>query len=101
MVAWDTHFVHVLDSARAKFVSCNDAIERLLDLIKYEWKVDQFTNLDLLGSLVDVLLQAVAEDGNDVQQHSIGYVCILMKVVYYARDRAKCSGGFRQLCHAS
>ncbi|CDH56371.1 hypothetical protein RO3G_09444 [Lichtheimia corymbifera JMRC:FSU:9682] len=50
------------DSARAKFVSCNDAIERLLDLIKYEWKVDQFTNLDLLGSLVDVLLQAVAED---------------------------------------
>ncbi|KAI7882556.1 ARM repeat-containing protein [Lichtheimia hyalospora FSU 10163] len=50
------------DSARLKFVSCNDAIERLLDLIKYEWQVDQFSNLDLLGSLVDTLLQGVAED---------------------------------------
>lgn len=72
-----------------------------MDLIKYEWQVDQFTNLDLLGSLVDVLLQAVAEDGNDVQQqHSIGHVCILMKVVYYDRGRTKCSCGFRQLYHA-
>lgn len=52
-----------------KFVSCNGAIERLLDLIKYEWQVDQLTNLDLLGSLVDTLLQVVAEDGNDAQNY--------------------------------
>ncbi|KAI9321600.1 armadillo-type protein [Dichotomocladium elegans] len=50
------------DSVRDAFTSYSGSIERLLDLISYEWRVDQLDNLDLLGSLTDIMIQAVAED---------------------------------------
>lgn len=52
-----------LDSARGQFTS-KETVSRLLELIKYEWEVDRFDDLGLLESLADILLQAVAEDGN-------------------------------------
>lgn len=50
------------DSARAK-LSTSDTIGRLVQMIKYAWQVDQLENTDLLGSLTDILLQILAENG--------------------------------------
>ncbi|KAI9261671.1 armadillo-type protein [Phascolomyces articulosus] len=37
-------------------------VPHLLEMVKYEWKIDRFENLELLESLVDTLLQLIAED---------------------------------------
>ncbi|KAI9492634.1 armadillo-type protein [Zychaea mexicana] len=56
-----------------------DCVPRLLEMVKYEWQVDRFENLDLLESLVDVLLQLIAED-EPVQNAVIdsGYLSVLL-----------------------
>ncbi|KAG0168891.1 hypothetical protein DFQ30_004204 [Apophysomyces sp. BC1015] len=48
------------DSARKEFGK--EAVAQLLELIKYEWRVEQLENLDLLENLSDILLQLVIDD---------------------------------------
>ncbi|KAG2221049.1 hypothetical protein INT45_009707 [Circinella minor] len=57
-----------------------DCVPRLLELVKYEWQIDHFQNLELLESLVDILLQLIAED--EPVQNSVldsGYFPLLLE----------------------
>ncbi|KAL0079552.1 armadillo-type protein [Phycomyces blakesleeanus] len=53
------------DSVRKAF-SSRESVSRLLEMINYEWNVDQLENLDLLENLADALLQVVLDD-DDMQ----------------------------------
>ncbi|KAF7729761.1 hypothetical protein EC973_003839 [Apophysomyces ossiformis] len=55
------------DAARNEFG--NEAVPKLLGLVKYEWRVEQLENMELLENVSDILLQLVID--NDSAQAAV------------------------------
>ncbi|KAI9016522.1 armadillo-type protein [Phycomyces nitens] len=73
------------DSVRKAF-SCRESVSRLLEMINYEWNVDQLENLDLLENLADALLQVVLDD-DDMQNAIVdsGFFTMLLDFLENAK----------------